>query len=250
MLGFFREGKDCAAAVFLSLSRRTVLANHCGGINTLRHRNVAEGEYLALLSVKHSVDPDRLFQALTATKERQRIMCGGLSIECRGRSGTGRIFLMMDGSKVVAQVRIRDGFLSEKINPISKFKDCERVRNYLAKKAACTFKLSTVSDLIVGMNSINLTGKILELDEPKLLHTRWGVNCVVGNALIGDDTGTVKLVLWGDQMDSVSVGDKVQIVNARMRAFKGEKQLQVGRNGAVKVEREQPITKVGLQERY
>jgi ssDNA-binding replication factor A large subunit len=40
----------------------------------------------------------------------------------------------------------------------------------------------------------------------------------------------------GNQADSVSVGDKVQIVNARMRAFRGEKQLQVGRNGAVKVE--------------
>ena len=151
--------------------------------------------------------------------------------------------MIMHDSRVVAQIVISEGFLSEKTNPISKFKDCERVRNYLAKKAACTFKLSTVSDLIVGMNSINLTGKILELDEPRSLHTRWGVNCVIGNALIGDDTGTVRLILWGDQMDSVSVGDKVQIVNARMRAFRGEKQLQVGRNGAVKVEREQSITK-------
>jgi len=70
----------------------------------------------------------------------------------------------------------------------------------------------------------------------------------VANALIGDDTGTVKLVLWGGQADSVSVGDKVQIVNARMRVFKGEKQLQVGRNGAVKVEREQSIATVGLRD--
>jgi len=52
----------------------------------------------------------------------------------------------------------------------------------------------------------------------------------------------------GNQADSVYVGDKVQIVNARMRAFRGEKQLQVGRNGAVKVEREQSITKVGWRD--
>jgi replication factor A1 len=209
---------------------------------------VPEGEYLAVLSVKYSIDPDKLFQVLASAKEQAKVMCDSLSIWCRGRSRGGRIFLIMCDSRVVAQIVISEGFLSEKTNPISKFKDCERVRNYLAKRAACTFKLSTVSDLIVGMNSINLTGKVLELDEPRSLHTRWGVNCVVGNALIGDDTGTVKLVLWGDQVDSVSVGDKVQIVNARMRAFKGEKQLQVGRNGAVKVEREQPITKVGLRD--
>ena len=71
-----------------------------------------EGEYLALISVKHSVDPDKLFQALVSAKEQQRIMCGTLSIECRGKSRSGRIFLMMDDSKVVAQVRISADFLS------------------------------------------------------------------------------------------------------------------------------------------
>ena len=207
-----------------------------------------EGEYLAVLSVKYSTDPDKLFQVLASVKEQEKVMCDGLSIWCRGRNRGGRIFLIMCDSRVVAQIVISEGFLSERINPISKFKDCERVRNYIAKKAACTFKLSTIRDLNVGMNSINLTGKVLELEEPRSLHNQWGVNCVVGNALIGDDTGTVKLVLWGGQADSVSVGDKVQIVNARMRAFRGEKQLQVGRNGAVKVEREQSITKVGWRD--
>jgi len=218
------------------------------GKESLRHKNVPEGEYLAVLSVKYSIDPAELFEVLASAKEQERVMCNSLSIWCRGRSRGGRIFLITCDSRVVAQILISEGFLSEKTNPISKFKDCERVRNYIAKKAACTFKLSTIRDLNVGMNSINLTGKVLELEEPRSLHNKWGVNCVVGNALIGDDTGTVKLVLWGGQADSVSVGDKVQIVNARMRAFRGEKQLQLGRNGMVKVEREPVIAKVGLRD--
>jgi len=209
---------------------------------------VPEGEYLAILSVKYSIDPDKLFQVLASAKEQEKVKCDSLSIWCRGRSRGGRIFLIKNESTVVAQIVVSKGFLSEMTNPISKFKDCERVRNYLAKKAACTVKLSTVSDLSVGMNRINLTGRVLELHEPKSLHTRWGANCVVANALIGDNTGTVKLVLWGDQSNSVSVGDKVQIVNARMRAFKGEKQLQVGINGAVKVEREPSTSKVSLSD--
>ncbi len=215
---------------------------------SLRHKNVPEGEYLAILSVKYNIDPDNLFQALVSAKEQEKVLCDPLTIKCRGKSRGGRIFLIMDSTSVVAQIVLSEGFLSEKTNPINKFKDCERIRNFLAKKAACTIKLRTVSDLIVGMNSINLAGKILELDEPKSLHTRWGANCVVANALIGDNTGTIRLVLWGSQADSVSVGDKVQIVNARMRAFKGEKQLQVGRNGAVKIEREQSIATVGLRD--
>jgi len=214
----------------------------------LRHKNVPEGEYLAVLSVKYNIDPDKLFQALVSAKEQEKVMCYPLTIRCRGKNRGGRIFLIMNGTVVVAQIVINEGFLLEKTNPISKFKDCDRIRSYLAKKAACTFKLSAVSDLIVGMNRINLAGKVLELDEPKSLHTRWGVNCVVANALIGDNTGTVKLVLWGGQADSVSVGDKVQIVNARMRAFKGEKQLQIGRNGTVKVEREQSTATIVLRD--
>jgi len=202
---------------------------------------VPEGEYLALLSVKHSVDPDRLFEALATTKEEQKIMCGGLSIECRGRSRDERIFLIMDGSKVVAQVRIRNVFLSEKTNPISKFKDCERIRKYLAKKTACVFKLSFISDLRDGMTGINLSAKVLEVHAPISYYSRFGNIGVMANALIGDKTGKVKLVLWGERVGSVSVGDTVQIMNARMRAFRGEKQLQIGKNGSLTVERENTI---------
>ena len=214
---------------------------------SLRHKSVPEGEYLAVLSVKYNINPDKLFQALVSAREPEKVMCGSLTIMCRGKNRGGRIFLIMDGTTIAAQIVISESFLSEKTNPISKFKDCERIRNYLAKKAACTFKLRTISDLIVGMNRINLAGKILELDESKSLHTRWGLNCLVANAVIGDNTGTVKLVLWGGQADSVSVGDKVQIVNARLRAFKGEKQLQVGRNATVKVEREQSVAAAVLR---
>lgn len=199
---------------------------------------MAEGEYLALLSVKHSVDPDKLFQALVSAKEQQRIMCGPLSIECRWKSRSGRIFLMMDDSKVVAQVRISEDFLSEKTNPIGKFKDCERIRRYVAKKDATSFKLSEIGDLRVGMVGINLSAEVLEVNEPNIVNTRYGNQGVVANALIGDKTGRVQLSLWGEQVGSVSVGDTVQIINARMLAFKGKKQLRIGRKGTLKAERE------------
>jgi replication factor A1 len=197
---------------------------------------VPEGEYLAVLSMKYSIDSDRLFRVLVSAKEQEKVMCDNLSIECRGRSRGGKIFLIMDDSTVVAQIIVSEGFLSERDNPISKFKDCERIRRYMAKKAACTFRLSAVNELIVGMNRVNLSAKVLELQEPKSVHTRFGNSMFVAYALIGDNSGTVKLSLWGEQIGSVSVGDSVQISNARIRAFRGEKQLQIGRNGSLKVD--------------
>jgi len=210
-------------------------------METMRHKSVPEGEYLAVLSAKHSVDPDRLFQALVSTKEKQKNMCGSLSIECRGRIGARRIFLMKAGSKVVAQVRLGEVFLSEKINPISKFMDSERIRRYVAKKNARVFGLSAISDLRVGMRRISLTARILEVCEPHFIVTRFGNPGVLADALIEDSSGSVKLVLWGEQIGSVSVGDTVRIVNARVLSFRGEKQVQIGRSGTLTPERERYI---------
>ncbi len=208
----------------------------------MNHKSHSEGESLAVFSAKHSVDPDRLYEALVSTGENQKNMCGTLSIECRGRSGGRRIFLMKDASKVVAQVKVDEVFLSEKTNPISKFSNSDRIRRYLAKKNAHAFKLNSISDLHVGMRRINLTARVLEVDKPHSIITRFGNPGVLADSLIGDSTGTMKLVLWGEQIGSVSVGDTVQIMNARVMSFRGEKQLQIGRGGVLRAERECSIS--------
>ena len=108
----------------------------------------------------------------------------------------------------------------------------------MAKKDAASFKLSEIGDLHVGMVGINLSAEVLEVNEPNIVITRFGNQGVVGNALIGDKTGRVHLCLWGKQVGSVFVGDTVQIINGRMKEFRGKKQLQIGRKGMLKAERE------------
>jgi replication factor A1 len=198
------------------------------------------GEYLAFLSVKYSVDPDKLFQALVSTKEREKVLCGSLSIECRGRIRGEKIFLMMDDSTVVAQFRVSESFLSERGNPLRKFMGCDRIRRYSARKADA-FQSSFIGGLRVGMKHVNLSAKVLEISKPASVFTRFGNSAVVANALIGDETGTIKLCLWNEQIDSVSVGDAIQIRNARTYAFRGEKQLRIGRKGTFSVKQKNAI---------
>lgn len=198
------------------------------------------GEYLAFLSVKYSVDPDTLFQALVSTKEHKKTNCGEISIECRGNVEDERIFLMMEGSTVVAQLRVSEGFLLEKGNPLRKFMDTARIRRYIAKKSDAP-QTSSIRDLRVGMRNVNLNAMVLEIPEPTYVYTRFGNNAVVTNALIGDATGTIKLCLWNDQIGCVSVGDNIQIRNARAFTFRGEKQLRVGTKGTLRVWHENVI---------
>jgi replication factor A1 len=207
----------------------------------MNHKRDSEGESLAVLSAKHSVDPDSLFEALVSTREKQKNMCGNLSIECRGSSGGRRIFLLKDATKVVAQVKVNEAFLSEKTNPISKFTQSKRVRSCLARKNSHVSKLMAISDLHAGMRQINMSARVLEVCKPHSIITRFGSPGVLANSLIGDGTGTMRLVLWGEQIGSVSVGDAVHIMNARVLSFRGEKQLQIGKTGTLRVEKERPI---------
>lgn len=199
------------------------------------------GEYLAFLSVKYSVDPDKFFQALVSAKEGEKVLCGSLSIEFRGRIRGEKIFLIMDDLTVVAQFRVSESFLSERGNPLRKSMGCDRIRRYLARKADA-FRSRFIGDLRVGMKHVNLNAKVLEITKPVSVFTRFGSSAVVVNALIGDKTGTIKLTLWNAQIGSVSVGDAVQIRDAQAFAFRGEKQLRIGRKGTLHVEQENAIT--------
>jgi len=87
--------------------------------------------------------------------------------------------------------------------------------------------------LRTGMNHINLKAKILEVTQPKHVVTRYGNNASVAKALIADETGTIKLCLWNGQIDSVSVGDTIQIENAQASVFRGERFLSLGKKGTL-----------------
>jgi replication factor A1 len=195
---------------------------------TIRNK-VSHSEYLAFLSVKYEVDPDKLFYGLISAEKERKSACGNLSIECRGNQENKRIFLLTNGPKVVAQFSIPKEFLLEKTNPLKNLRKTVLLRRHLAKENES--RSFCIKDLQVGMKQINLTAKVLEIAKPTLVFTRFGNYASVSNALIADGTGTIKLCLWNEQINTISVGNMVQIENANVSAFRGEKQLRVGKKG-------------------
>jgi replication factor A1 len=197
----------------------------------LRHKQ-SIGEYLAFLSVKHQVDPEKFLDALRLARENGESNCDHLSIEYRGKINAGQIFLIRNDSRVVAQFRIFDDFLLERGNSLRNFMDTDIIRRHLFKKKKA-INSCFIRDLRSGMNHVNLKARILEVAEPRRVVTRYGNYANVAKALIADETGTIKLCLWNEQINSVSVGDTVQIGNARASMFRGEKQLTIGIKGVL-----------------
>jgi ssDNA-binding replication factor A large subunit len=91
-----------------------------------------------------------------------------------------------------------------------------------------------ISELRAGMNEVAVSGKVTEISEPRQVQTKYGLKNVA-DANVQDDSGSIKLSLWGDQISSVKVGDSVEINGGYIKEWSGELQLGVGRNGELKV---------------
>jgi hypothetical protein len=195
-------------------------------------RKKSSGEYLAFLSAKYEVNPDTFFCALLSAGENRKSRCGNLLIECRGKIKGRIIFLITDGSEVVAQLSVSEKFLTKEGNPLRNFMEADMVRKHVAKKTKTPVSYS-IRDLRAGMSNVNLKAKVLEVTQPKQVFTRYGNYASLAKAVIADETGKIKLCLWNDQIDAVSAGATVQIENARTSTFRGERQLSLGKKGTL-----------------
>ena len=193
------------------------------------------GEYLAFLSVKYEVNPNRLFKALISAWKNHKATCGNISVVCRKKTRGKAIFLLTSKERVVAQFPIPEKFLLEKTNPIARSRNTDLIRNYLAKKSNKNNRSLNITDLRRGMKKISLKAKVLKIPEPKRVFTRFGNYAAVTNALVADETGNIKLCLWNEQIKSISEGDVIRIENASLSFYRGEQQLRIGKNGKISV---------------
>ena len=70
-----------------------------------------------------------------------------------------------------------------------------------------------------------VTGTIRDLEEPRVVRTKYGKKTLVANAKLVDDKGFIILTLWGDDIQKVSNGTKVKIVGGFTKKFGNKVQL-------------------------
>jgi len=191
-------------------------------------------DQLAFISAQHDVYPTELFQALVQAKDDGKTAVGGLCIEYRGEVSDQAIFLITKESKVVAQFRVPNETLTRTDVSFDSSMDTGRVRKEIAKQNPGPTHLK-IEDMRVGMKKINVTAEVLEVSEPSKVHTQFRDNAIVSNAVIKDETGKILLCLWDQQVNMVHIGDCVEVKNAHVAMFKGEKQLRLGKNGTVTI---------------
>lgn len=91
-----------------------------------------------------------------------------------------------------------------------------------------------ISELKSGQGKVDVEAEVKSI-EPERSFNKYGRDLRVTNAIISDDSGSIKLTLWNQDIEKVQIGNKVKITNGFVNEFQGEKQLTTGKFGKLEV---------------
>ena len=89
-----------------------------------------------------------------------------------------------------------------------------------------------IKELQDGTKRVDVTANVIDKSDIRQVRSRYGNETYkVADALIKDDTGTIKLTLWNEQIEQVNIDDTITVENGYVTSFRGEIQLNIGRYG-------------------
>jgi replication factor A1 len=89
-----------------------------------------------------------------------------------------------------------------------------------------------ISELQPKQGNVNVEGTIKEIS-PAREFQKFGRPGKVANCVLEDDSGSIILTLWNEDIENVAVGDHIKVVNGYVNEWQGEKQLTSGRYGSL-----------------
>jgi len=87
-----------------------------------------------------------------------------------------------------------------------------------------------LSELAPRQGKVEIEATIIEIHPPRTFN-KMDKEGRVANAVIQDDSGTMVLTLWNEDIDNFHTGDKVKITNGYVSEWQGQLQLGAGKFG-------------------
>lgn len=128
--------------------------------------------------------------------------------------------------------RLPEGFLRDSEPPSSKKLDANIV--------------SAIGNLRLGLSGVSFKANVVKKSQVRAVTSKDGNPLLVCDVTLSDGTGEIPLAIWNNQIDTVSQGDMVHIQNARVRSYRGEIQLTLGRKTGLMTVLEHPIENTAL----
>jgi replication factor A1 len=190
--------------------------------------------YLIRLSKKYGLDTRKFLMCFPDARAHEKSSQNNLSIQLRQETDNNCVFLVTQDQKVVAQLHLSQNLLRylPEVDPASFpfIESTQATSMETLEKGDLQIK-----DIDARVRSVNLKAKVVGKSIPRYVFSRFGDALILSTATISDGTGSMRMSLWNAEIDRVSVGDTVQIDNGRVRTFRGELQVSLGRKGRLQV---------------
>jgi replication factor A1 len=189
--------------------------------------------YLVRISKRYEIETSKFLKCVHGAWTKGESYCDGVSIRRRQTTEDTATLLVAYDQKIIAQVRLTSRVIGHLVKPeILNL----RFEGYPAPKwKASQPEELEIKDLNSETKRFNLNAKVTEKSSPRTILSRWGSALLLSTATIADRSGTIKLPLWKDQVDMISVGDLLRIENARLNRFRGELQVKLDRLAKLRV---------------
>jgi replication factor A1 len=89
----------------------------------------------------------------------------------------------------------------------------------------------TTAQALQMRSGVNIVATVASKGDPRAVNLKAGGTTNVCDCILKDDFGEIKFTLWGDDIATVNVNDKLEITNGFTNEFKGEVGLGTGKFG-------------------
>jgi replication factor A1 len=194
------------------------------GSNELRVR-----DSILRLATRYQLDPNELLDAFIEAWHYGSSTQPRYAIECRHCDDESGVFLITH-ERAISQFPIDSAILTRPDSFRHYFHDFQ-----LEPVDVPSQTYLSIDDLRYQMRHVNVKAKVIEKPGKRQVRTRWGAPAFVSNVLITDDTGSIRLSLWNHQIDTVNVGDEIDIRGGHVAQYAGNPQLRIGKRGILSI---------------
>lgn len=96
-------------------------------------------------------------------------------------------------------------------------------------------ELVTITQALQMRGGINTRGIVSSIGEVRTVNMKSGETKSVADAILEDDSGNIKMTLWGEDTTLVKAGDTIEIENGYTNEYKGEISIAAGKYGKMLV---------------
>ena len=94
----------------------------------------------------------------------------------------------------------------------------------------------TIEALALGRSDVTIDGVVLDTDTVRTFDRDDGSEGRVANLTLGDETGRIRVTMWGEKADratELEAGTTVEVIDGYVRERNGDLELHVGSRGAI-----------------